>query len=365
MSRQKFSRHVVLVFACVFGVSGPAMAEHAETVLKYNPGQPGHTNVYDTYIAASNPTTNYNGLWYGHITRKYHNPEKNTLVRFELPNWVYDPSVTIHSAKLGLWVYQLVGLNVSGDWVDVGPYRVNPNRDWIDSQATWNVFKGSSYWSTPGCEHESFDRVSSYDSLLRFVKDSVVNRYYEWTVTGSVNTWKSGTTNRGWNVRVFQHDGGPEEGISVNLTESSSPSYRPYLKLDWTQTPVANADGSYICDYLGSVVLNGSASYERDAGSIGYWAWDLTGDGNTDVTGVGPRLTWDFLVNTLGLAPGRSHTISLKVRDDDNEWSAPSYSVLHIAAVPEPATSVLFLSGLVFGALYACRFTSRFGSRRL
>lgn len=70
MSCQRFLPRAVLVFACVFGVSGPAMAEHAETVLKYNPGQPGHTNVYDTYIAASNPTTNYNGLWYGHITRK-------------------------------------------------------------------------------------------------------------------------------------------------------------------------------------------------------------------------------------------------------------------------------------------------------
>lgn len=272
--------------------------------------------------------------------------------------------MTIHSAKLGLWVYQLFDLDTSSDWVDVGPYRVNPDRDWIDSQATWNVFKGSSYWSIAGCEHESFDRVSSYDSMLRFVKGSAVNQYYEWTVTGSVNTWKSGTTNRGWNVRVIQHDGGPEEGISVNLTESSSASYRPYLKLDWTQTPVANAGGNYICEYLESVVLNGSASYDRDAGSIEYWGWDLTGDGTTDVTGATPTLTWDFLVNTLELAPGENHTISLKVRDDDNEWSDPSYSVLHIAAVPEPATSVLFLSGLVFGALYARRFTSPLGCRR-
>lgn len=356
MSFRELLRYAVVILAFTLATSARAVADHAESTLKYNPGQPGHTSVYDTFIDADNPTANYNGNWYGHVTRKNDDsndpPEKSTLVRFDLPSWVYDSSVTIHGAKLGLWVYQLVDLDTSYDWVNVGAYRVNPNRDWIDGQATWNVFKGASYWSTAGCENVPSDREGDAGvHLLTFTENSAINRYYEWTVTASVNTWKSGTTNRGWDVRVPSFDGGPEEGISVNLTESSSASYRPYLKLDWTQTPLANADGPYHCDYLSSVVLDGSQSCERDAGSITQWAWDLDDNGSyADAYGVGPSVSWDYLVNTLGLTPGQNHTIGLKVLDDDGEWSTASYSSLSVA-VPEPGTVGLVLLGLLTLAL--------------
>lgn len=327
------------------------VAERAETVLKYNPGQPGHTNTYDTYINSDSPTSNYNDNWYGHMTRKNDNPadppEKSTLVRFDLPSWVYDSSVTIHNAKLGLWVYGLFDLDQSYDWVNVGAYCVNPTRDWVDSQATWNVFKGTSYWATSGCENTTWDREATADDTLMFTENSAINRYYEWTVTGGVNTWKGGAANHGWNMRVPSYDGGPEEGISINLTESTNAAYRPKLWLDWTQTPMANADGPYTCDYLSSVILNGSGSYERDAGSILHWYWDLTGNGQfNDAYGVNPTITWDYLVNTLGLTPGQSHSIALKVLDDDNEWSTSAYSSVFVA-IPEPATlAILGLGGL-------------------
>ncbi|MGQ9652202.1 MAG: DNRLRE domain-containing protein [Phycisphaerae bacterium] len=348
MSHDK-SPHFAAIVLVILGITATrATAEHAQTTLKYNPGQPGHTNTYDTYINLDAPGTNYNGYWYGHITRENDNPndppEKSTLVRFDLPDWVYDSSVTIHSAELGLWVYQLVDLDTSNDWVYVGAYRINANRDWVDSQATWNVFKGSSYWATPGCEHVPFDRVGTADDTLTFTKYSAINRYYEWTVTSSVNIWKGGAANRGWIMRVPSYDGGPEEGISVELTESSA-AHRPKLWLDWTQTPVADADGPYSCAYLGSVTLNGGGSYERDAGSLVQWAWDLNLDGNyTDVYGVGPSVSWDYLVNTLGLTPGQSHTIGLKVFDDDGEWSTAAYSSLFIA-VPEPGMLGLLALG--------------------
>ena len=327
-----------------------AMGERAQTTLRYNPNQPGHTNTYDTYIDRNSPTTNYNGYFYGHITRSYDNPtyppDKSTLVRFELPSWVYDSSVTIHQAKLGLYVYQLFDLDRDGDWVDVGAYRIAAGRDWVDSQATWNVFKGTSYWTTAGCENVPYDRSGTADSTLRFTKSSAIGQYYEWTVTSSVTEWKGGTANRGWNMRAYNFDGGPEEGISVNLTESSTAERRPKLWVEWTQTPVANADGPYACPYLGNVVLNGSGSYERDAGTIAQWYWDLTGNGNyNDAYGVSPNLSYDYLVNTLGLTPGQTHTIGLKVYDDDGEWSQPAYGSLYIA--PEPAMAcMLALVGL-------------------
>jgi hypothetical protein len=331
-------------------VAAVASAEHAQTTLKYNPGQQGHANTYDTYVNRDAPTTNYNGNWYGHITRKNNNPadppEKSTLVRFDLPSWVYDSSVTVHQAKLGLWVYQLVDLDQSYDWVYVGAYRINGTRDWVDSQATWNVFKGSTYWATAGCENTTWDRSGTADDTLIFTRDSAINRYYEWTVTGSVNAWKGGATNRGWIMRVPSYDGGPEEGISVNLTEGGV-AYRPTLWLDWTQTPLADANGPYVCDYLGTVQIDGSGSHDRDAGAVVQWYWDLTGDGNyIDATGMAPKVTWDYLVNTLGLKPGLDHQIGLKVLDDDNEWSSPAFSSIYVA-IPEPTSfAMLALGGL-------------------
>jgi hypothetical protein len=332
----------------------PALADHATTTLKYNPGQPGHTNSYDTFIDRDTPTANYNGNWYGHITRKNDDPvdppEKSTLVRFDLPSWVYDFSVTIHHAELGVWVYGLVDLDMSYDWVDVGAYRINFSRDWIDSQATWNVFKGTTYWSTPGAEHVTSDRSGTADDTLQFTKNSAINRYYDWTVTSSVNTWKAGVANRGWIMRVPAYDGGPEEGISVNLTESNA-AYRPKLWLDWTQTPVADADGPYHCDYLSNVILDGSDSHERDAGSLVQWAWDLNLDGSyTDASGMSPSVSWGYLVNTLGLTPGINHPIRLKVFDDDGEWSTPAHSLLFIA-VPEPAAHLSLLGFGLAGLL--------------
>ena len=309
MSHRKAFHVTVLVCGVLMAVAAAGRAQHAQITLKYNPGQAGHTNTYDTFINLDAPTTNYNGNWYGHITRDNNDPadppEKSTLVRFDLPGWVYDSSVTIHNAKLGLWVYQLYDLDTSYDYAYVGAYRINTNRDWVDSQATWNVFKGTSYWSTAGCENATWDRAAAADDTLMFTENSAISRYYEWTVTGSVNTWKGGAANRGWNMRVSSYDGGPEEGISVNLTESSSASYRPKLWLDWTQTPVADADGPYACDYLSSVAMDGSGSYERDAGSLVQWAWDLTGNGSyIDAYGIGPSLSWDYLVNTPGTGTG-------------------------------------------------------------
>ena len=52
MSCHKPCRYAAVAIAFPVVIAAGTMADHAESTLKYNPGQPGHTNVYDTYINA-------------------------------------------------------------------------------------------------------------------------------------------------------------------------------------------------------------------------------------------------------------------------------------------------------------------------
>lgn len=219
-------RRLVLCLAICVGVLAAATSASALTkVLKQ--GVDGYTRCSDTYIDVDSPASNFGGLWYMHLYMRGHHPERSIPIRFDLSGVIPSGSV-IQSATLSVWLYQVVDMT-SGDWLEVGPYRLRDYRDWVESQATWNVFKGTTYWSTAGCENTSWDRLSSPDSYLYFYNTSTVNTYYNWNVTASVQAWIAGAQNHGWLLRAVEHDGG-NEGLSFNAKESAE-AYRPYLTI--------------------------------------------------------------------------------------------------------------------------------------
>ena len=60
-----------------------------------------------------------------------------------------------------------------------------------------------------------------------------------------------------------------------------------------------------------------------DGGSITKYEWDLKNNGTYRVTGATPSLSYDYLVNTLGLHPNRNgHPIALRVTDSDADMTA-------------------------------------------
>lgn len=217
---------LILCLAICLGILAAATSASALTkVLKQ--GVDGYTGCSDTYIDVDSPTSNFGGLWYMHMYIRSDDPERSDLIRFSLDGVIPSGSV-IQSATLSVWLYQLVDMT-SSDWISVGPYRLRDYRDWVETQATWNVFKGSTYWSTPGCENTSWDRLADPDSYLYFYNTSPVNTYYHWNVKPSVQAWMAGAQNHGWLLRAQYHDGG-NDGLSFNAKESDS-AYRPYLTI--------------------------------------------------------------------------------------------------------------------------------------
>ena len=221
----------VLAAACVMGLALPVRAD--QVVLKEGAG--GYAGCTDTYIDSQSATSNFGTLWYMHLYMYNDAPRRSALVEFDLAGQIPQNAV-IDSATLSLWVYQTVDMD-SNDYVYVAPFRVGPFRDWVETQATWNVFAGSSYWGTAGCEFVPSDRSGTADcNPLYFDQDSQVNRYYHWTVTSSVQAWYGGTANQGWLMRVTTHDGAAGEGISLNGTEGGL-DYRPYLTINYHMIP--------------------------------------------------------------------------------------------------------------------------------
>ncbi len=203
-------------------------------VLKH--GVDGYYGTTDTYIDQQSADSNYGTAFYVHLYMYNDNPRRSGLIRFDLTG-VLPPLSVIHSATLSLWCYQVVDMD-SNDWLYVAPFRVGPARAWVETEATWNRFRGTSYWSLPGCEGWQYgDRSQSPDGTpILFTRDSQVGRYYHWDVTSSVQAWYSGTANNGWLLRVTSHDGAGGEGVSFNTREAGTGN-RPYLTIQYTVIP--------------------------------------------------------------------------------------------------------------------------------
>lgn len=222
-----------LIFAFAASVLLFNAVVSADQIILKN-GLNGYNGTTDTYIDEDNETTNYGSLWYMQTYMTYDDSDEASLVKFDLSGKI-PQNAQITSASLSLWVNELINMT-SSDWLQVGAYRIRNYKDWVETQANWNVFKGSTWWATVGCENTSFDRYSNPDSHLTFYNTSQINRYYSWDVTSSVQSWYNGTEqNNGWLVRAVAHDGGTD-GIKMNTKDGGS-DYRPYLLINYNIIP--------------------------------------------------------------------------------------------------------------------------------
>ena len=125
-------------------------------------------------------------------------------------------------------------------------------------------------------------------------------------------------------------------GLKVIDDENEWDTDTALLTIRPEESPVAEADGPYTAYPGGSVILDGSGSYDPDGGEIVAWLWDLDNDGlYDDASGELAEVTYDYLVETLGLAPGE-HTIGLEVMDEENHWGVDTASLTIVAETMPP-----------------------------
>lgn len=111
----------------------------------------------DTRIDGASPTTNFDGawLWLGiaESAGKYY--QRRGLFHYDLKAFI-PAGATIIAAVLHFYVFD------TDTTVDQAFQAVRIRRDWVEDEATWNVWKTGSNWTTAGAEHLADDRDINY-----------------------------------------------------------------------------------------------------------------------------------------------------------------------------------------------------------
>jgi hypothetical protein len=105
-------------------------------------------------------------------------------------------------------------------------FQVRPERDWIENQATWNIYKTGSNWTTAGCSSTASDRFSTFlDSHTEtdFSNDTYVKFY----ITGYLKSIDGIDTANCRGVIVLQGSGSDQTGVQFFTDDNTTASNRP------------------------------------------------------------------------------------------------------------------------------------------
>jgi hypothetical protein len=226
-------RQILCLVICLGMLAAATSASAVMLVLKQ--GVDGYTGCSDATVHSYYPTTNLGGdgdLW---VWLRDQSPVASALVRFDLDGIIPEGSI-IEYAMLSLYLNEVPDL-MFGDYLTVGPYRVRDGRDWVESEATWDVFRADTVWTTAGCEDTLSDRLADPENSMTFYSTSPVGYYYTCDVTASVQAWCAGAENQGWLLRgVDQSNWGGK--VIFASKDAASADHRPCLTIGF-EAPVA------------------------------------------------------------------------------------------------------------------------------
>ena len=136
---------------------------------------------------------------------------------------------------------------------------------------------------------------------------------------------------------------GAGTAINTGLTNGTSVAFTLAPTTLTASVDNPGGDGKYHVISGGSATLAGTGTITDGFGSVSQYGWDLNNDGTYEVTSTSSsaNVTYDYLVNTLGLAMG-DNTGTLKVTTNDGAMGTGT-GTLNI--VPEPATVALLVTG--------------------
>lgn len=189
--------------------------------------QPDDTTGVDARISLTSPTTNYNTdatLAIGDVGAVLN----RTLIKFDLST--IPAYASIISATLSLWTQSDNSANAR----DVKVYRIL--RNWVEAQATWNIYSTGNSWGTVGCSNSSTDYDGANVWAVTNVGASVAdNTEIQWvfTATGLTELRKiiNGTNaNYGW---LMIADTENEDFYYYHSSSGATGGYRPKLVINY------------------------------------------------------------------------------------------------------------------------------------
>lgn len=201
--------------------------------------QPDGTAGLDTFLRSSTPTTNNStqtGMYTGEINGDAY--EDVILLKFDFSS--IPTGAVITSATLSLWHF----IKATANNANIKIYRCL--RDWVEAQATWNIFATSNNWGTAGAKNAStdVDSVNMLGSLDFVVAETFAEKQWSLNVTEMTKFFNGTYPNYGF-------------VITPNLASNSNNQYG-FRSSDYS---VANERPKLVMDYYVS-----KRNYLKDRG---------------------------------------------------------------------------------------------------
>lgn len=205
--------------------------------------QPDGTDGLDTVLYSDTPTTNYATNIYYIVGDPNGSTARRGLIRFSGVSTIPAGS-TITSVILSL-NKRATGYTSPAET----SYTCRLKRclvDWVEAQATWNVYATASDWpGSAGCSTNGTDRAAA-DSATATVTSTDDGAWVAWGSTAQlvadVQAWVDGTANNyGWLIQSDAENLGAPAVFYTTFHPSdySTASYRPKLVVEYT-TPASS-----------------------------------------------------------------------------------------------------------------------------
>jgi hypothetical protein len=169
----------------------------------------------DTYLSEQNPTTNYSAVT---LLMAGRNPGLRGRAIFRFDFSALPAGCVIEKAVLSLYVDSV---STGGDY---GIYELT-RTDWIETQATWNIYKTGSNWTAAG---------GDYISDRKAVKNIIATGWAEWDVKALCEHFQS-AHNEIANILLKWELENNDYFIYVRSEDHLTESTRPKLVIDYQE----------------------------------------------------------------------------------------------------------------------------------
>jgi hypothetical protein len=231
--------------------------------------QPAPTAGKDAYIWEYNPTTNYANAVDVVVCTHSSDIREATVIEFDASALV---GATIGSAVLSLYHYD----DFLGNGSQVVACAEMLRTDWVEAEATWNVYKTGSNWGTAGCMGAADREVTSPAKVTATLPAFDVAAWVDWTITAIVAHC---VASHGGIVRLTLYANAPDTNGGYRAFYSSDytadTTQRPKLVINYTPTltvasAAATSVGSTTARMNGNVTEDGAQTVDEKG-----FVWDL------------------------------------------------------------------------------------------